>query len=457
MLTLINPATEETLAEIEQDTESTISHKFEKAKGAFNEWAQTPYEKRCDILGRFHGLLQDRIEPCATTLSQEMGKPTKQARSEIAVTLDRIKWFMEHCEKLLRTETVYEDSRVVEKISYDPLGVIGNISAWNYPYFVGSNVFVPALLTGNCVLYKPSEICSLTGLKFQDLFWEAGLPEGCFQTVVGDSSQGKSLLTNPVHGVFFTGSYAAGQNIVRQCSDRLVHSGFELGGKDPAYVSFDADIQEASDSLTSGSFYNSGQSCCAVERIYVHGDVYDDFVAAFSERAKELKVGDPTLEETELGPLSRREQMPFLDSQVTDALEKGASAVVEGGQTKVNGKGWFYSPSVFVNVNHQMRLMTEESFGPVIGIQKVKDDQEAVEKMNDTHYGLTAGVFTKEEDRAKWILERVDAGTVYHNLCDRVSPFVPWSGRKNSGLGSTLSEIGIRSFTRPKAWQSKKV
>ena len=163
------------------------------------------------------------------------------------------------------------------------------------------------------------------------------------------------------------------------------------------------------------------------------------------------------MEETELGPLSRREQMPFLDSQVTDALEKGASAVVEGGQTKVNGKGWFCSPSVFVNVNHQMRLMTEESFGPVIGIQKVKDDQEAVEKMNDTHYGLTAGVFTKEEDRAKWILERVDAGTVYHNLCDRVSPFVPWSGRKNSGLGSTLSEIGIRSFTRPKAWQSKKV
>ena len=271
----------------------TIENKFKKAKSHQGEWAKTDYVKRSDIIQRFRDLLASSVDSCAKTTSQEMGKPIKQARSEIKVTLDRITWFLDHCQELTRTETALENAQVTEKISYDPLGVIANISAWNYPYFVGSNVFIPALLTGNCVLYKPSEICTLTGQKFEELFWEAGLPEGCFQTVIGEASQGKSLLTHPLEGVFFTGSYGAGKSIVKQCSDRLVNFGFELGGKDPAYVAFDADLQEASDSLASGAFYNSGQSCCAVERIYVHEDVYDDFVCYFSRKLGQHSIERP--------------------------------------------------------------------------------------------------------------------------------------------------------------------
>lgn len=337
-----------------------------------------------------------------------------------------------------------------ERISYEPLGVIINISAWNYPYFVGGNVFIPALLTGSAVLYKPSEYTTRTGLAIEALWKEAGLPEGLFQTIVGGGAAGATLLEQPVDGVFFTGSYATGKKIAAAAAHHLVPVQLELGGKDPIYVRADVPIAQVAEGVADGAFYNTGQSCCSVERIYVHQDIYDEFVEAFVNTVKAFVVGDPTEEKTYIGPLARKEQLDFLDAQVADAVAKGAKVLCGG--KRMDRKGYYFEPTVLVDVNHTMDVMREESFGPIIGIQSVSNDEEAIQLMNDTAYGLTAGVYTLDQKKALALLDKLNAGSAYWNCCDRVSPRLPWSGRKHSGLGSTLSHLGIRAFLKPKAW-----
>jgi len=332
--------------------------------------------------------------------------------------------------------------------------VVANISAWNYPYFVGSNVFLPALLAGNTVLYKPSEFSSLTGLKIESLFKEAGLPDGVFQTVIGGGKTGGLLLDQAIDGVFFTGSYATGRKIAENVASRMIKVQLELGGKDPTYVCDDVDPKASAEGLADGAFYNAGQSCCSVERIYVHQKIYNEFIDAFVETVKGFKVGDPLDESTYIGPLTRKAQISVLDTQVKDALSKGAKVLVGG--KGIRGKGAFYEPTVIVDVNHEMSVMKEESFGPIIGIQKVSGDEEALELMNDTYYGLTSGVYSKNLKRAEDIMLKLNSGTVYWNCCDRVSPPLPWSGRGHSGIGSTLSTIGIDTFLKPKAWHLRK-
>jgi acyl-CoA reductase-like NAD-dependent aldehyde dehydrogenase len=250
--------------------------------------------------------------------------------------------------------------------------------------------------------------------------------------------------------VFFTGSHATGARIAAGVAGRFIKLQLELGGKDPSYVADDADVKAAAESLADGAMYNSGQSCCSVERIYVHERVHDAFVAAFVETVRGFKIGDPTREDTYIGAITRAPQLDVLESQVTDAQAKGATLRI-GGKRRA-GIGQWFEPTVFTEVNHSMTLMTEESFGPVIGIQKVSGDDEALRLMNDTRYGLTAGVFSRDESRARAILARINAGTVYWNCCDRVSPRLPWSGHGDSGVGLTLSTQGIQTFTRPRAW-----
>ncbi|HZQ60381.1 MAG TPA: aldehyde dehydrogenase family protein, partial [Casimicrobiaceae bacterium] len=331
-----------------------------------------------------------------------------------------------------------------------PLGVVANISAWNYPYFVGSNVFVPALIAGNAVLYKPSEFATLTGMHIARLMHDAGVPQDVFIPVIGDGSTGGALLAQAVDGVFFTGSYATGAKIAASAGKRMIKVQLELGGKDPVYVCDDVDVQAAAAGVADGAFYNTGQSCCSVERIYVHASIHDAFVDAFVQEVKGYRVGDPLDESTYIGPITRRAQLDVLKSQVGDAAKRGAT-LLTGGRI-IKGKGNWFEPTVLINVNHTMRVMRDESFGPVIGIQKVADDREATTLMNDTEYGLTAAVYTHDEARAKRILRDIRSGSVYWNCCDRVSPRLPWSGIGHSGIGLTLSTYGIQTFTRPKAW-----
>jgi acyl-CoA reductase-like NAD-dependent aldehyde dehydrogenase len=390
------------------------------------------------------------LEPLAATMTRETGKPIRMSRNELQGLLPRIDFFLQETAAAIGTETVFDEGGMREQIQHEPLGVVANISAWNYPWFVGCNVILPALAAGNAVLYKPSEHAAMTGLAITRLLHEAGVPEDLMACLVGAGEVGSALLAQPLDGVFFTGSHATGQRIAQALAGRFVKLQLELGGKDPSYVCEDAGVQAAAESLADGAMYNTGQSCCSVERIYVHEKVHDAFVEAFVKTVQGFKLGDPMAEDTYIGAITRAPQLQVLEGQVADALAKGARLLAGGGRR--TGPGNWFEPTVFAGVDHSMELMREESFGPVIGIQRVASDEEAVRLMNDTRYGLTAGVFTRDEARARALLARLNAGSVYWNCCDRVSPRLPWSGVGDSGVGLTLSRYGIQAFTRTKAW-----
>lgn len=446
---VVNPATEEVIADLKEDNSSSLQTKYETLKGGQKKWNNVPLAQRVEVLRRFSDLLKDNIEELARVLTSEVGKPLQQSRNEVNGARNRIKWLTDNADKYLSEEVMNVDGNMKEVIRYEPLGVVCNISAWNYPYLVGTNVFVPALLAGNAVMYKPSEYSSLTGLEIEKYLKLAGVPDEAFQVAIGGGEVGKTLLEMNFDGYFFTGSYKTGQYIYEKVAPKMVPCQLELGGKDPLYVTDDVqDIKGIAAGTADGAFYNNGQSCCSVERIYVHEKVYDQYVYEFVKEVKSWKVGSPN-DDVYIGPLTRKPQLEFVEQQVKDAEAKGAK-VLTGGK-RATDKGYYFEPTVLVDVNHDMSVMREESFGPVIGIQKVSSDEEAIRLMNDTEYGLTASVYSASQDRAENILTEMNSGTGYWNCCDRVSAALPWSGRKHSGFGATLSHAGLRAFTKPKA------
>ncbi len=449
---ITNPATGTVIADVAADNAAAVRRKYEVARAGQVRWAKVPIHKRLVAIAKFRDRIVAMQETLARTLTHEVGKPIRQSRNELNGLLGRVDFFIAESARALRDERVFADpaQKLEERITHEPLGVVANISAWNYPYFVGSNVFVPALVAGNAVLYKPSEFATLTGLHIAEMLHEAGIPRDVFVPVVGDGATGAALMRQPIDGIFFTGSYATGAKIAAAAGRRMIKVQLELGGKDPVYVCEDVDIKAAAAGIADGAFYNTGQSCCAVERIYVHESIHDAFVAAFVAEVKLFKMGDPMDDATYIGAITRRPQLDVLKKQVSDAKKKGAKLLAGG--SVVRGKGNWFAPTVFTDVDHSMALMRDESFGPIIGIQAVADDEAAVDLMNDTEYGLTAGVYTHDPKRAKRILAQVHAGSVYWNCCDRVSPRLPWSGIGHSGIGLTLSSYGIQTFTRPKAW-----
>jgi acyl-CoA reductase-like NAD-dependent aldehyde dehydrogenase len=450
VLKIHNPATGELLAEIPQASAESVAERALAARAAQPAWSATPLAERALALQRFAAALEAERETLAATLTAEVGKPIRQSRNEISGLLPRIEFFLAEAAATLAPQQVHADAGMREVIGHDPLGVIANISAWNYPYFVGGNVFVPALLAGNAVLYKPSEYATLTGQHIARLLHAAGVPADVFVPLIGDGAVGAALLAQNVDGVFFTGSHATGARIAQAIGPRFIKLQLELGGKDPTYVADDADVQAAAESLADGAMYNTGQSCCSVERIYVHERVHDAFVAAFVATVRAMRLGDLASEDTYIGAITRPAQLAVLEGQVADARAKGATLLVGG--ARANRPGHWFEPTVFSGVDHTMDLMREESFGPIVGIQKVGSDAQALALMNDSRYGLTAGVYSRDEARARALLARVNAGTVYWNCCDRVSPRLPWSGHGDSGVGLTLSTMGIQTFTRPRAW-----
>ena len=454
-LSITNPATGALILRVAADGPREVAARYAAARAAQPRWAATPMRRRIAAIEKFRELVVARTEALATTLTQEVGKPIRQSRNELKGLVARLDFFIAESARALREQKVFVDpaQRLEERITHEPLGVVANISAWNYPYFVGSNVFVPALVAGNAVLYKPSEFATLTGRHIADLLHAAGVPEDVFVPVIGGGATGAALLRQPVDGVFFTGSYATGAKIAASAAKRMIKVQLELGGKDPVYVCEDVDAKAAAAAVADGAFYNTGQSCCSVERIYVHESIHAEFVDAFVAEVKSYRIGDPMDEATYIGAITRRPQLDVLRRQVADARRKGA--VVLTGGAPIKRKGNWFAPTVLADVDHSMLVMRDESFGPIIGIQAVADDDAAVDLMNDTAYGLTAGVYTSDAARARRMLSRVAAGSVYWNCCDRVSPRLPWSGVKHSGIGLTLSTMGIQTFTRPKAWHLK--
>jgi acyl-CoA reductase-like NAD-dependent aldehyde dehydrogenase len=462
-LVMVNPATEEEVVFGQPaDTADSVASKYETARKAQPAWSDPQnLPKRIETIKKFLELLtkEESIKEGARRLTLDMGKPISQSTGEVKSTRNRVQFFLDNIQAVMKEEVVNNSPQLTEKITREPLGVIANIAPWNYPYFVSSNVFVPALLTGNTVLYKPSEFALRTGEFMTELLYQAGVPKEVFIPVWGAGDVGGHLLRQHIDGVFFTGSVATGQKINQAVAQKLIRVQLELGGKDATYVCEDVDIKAAAESLADGAMYNCGQSCCSVERIYVQAQIYEKFVENFLETVKGMQknMGDPMKEGTYLGPLSRKAQLGVLESQVNDAVEKGARLLLGGRKAdkKLFPKGFYFDPTVLTDVNHKMKVMTEESFGPIIGIQKVNSEEEAVRLMNDSNLGLTGGVYTRDPARARRILAQVHTGTVYWNCCDRVSPALPWSGRNLSGLGATLGVEGIRNFTVPKAWHLK--
>ena len=448
-MTIINPATQEIIREITEDTTETIAQKFQQLQKGQPAWAAASVADRIAVIQRFHDLLDAEKDELAKTLTAEMGKPLQQSYNEVNGARGRIQYFIDNAARYLAEEWVTKEGGTKEKIVYEPLGVIANISAWNYPYLVGTNVFIPALIGGNAVLYKPSEYTLLTGLHIQRLLYKAGLPENVFAVAAGAAAAGEAILALPLNGYFFTGSYQTGKYIAGKAAHKLVPVQLELGGKDPLYIANDVeDVKAVAIGTADGAFYNNGQSCCSVERIYVQQEIYDEYIAAFTAEVNSWKTGPPTEEGVYIGPLTRPAQLKVLELQVKDALEKGARLLCGGKKLQGN----YFEPTVLTEVTNQMLVMRDESFGPIIGIMKVSSDEEAVQLMQDTDYGLTAGVYSKDFSRAEKIMRQLNTGTVYWNCCDRVSAALPWSGRKNSGLGATLSHQGIYAFVQPKAY-----
>ncbi len=453
---IINPATEEMITDLQEDDASSLKAKFQLLKLAQQVWQEVNLSERVKRIHSFSEILANDREQLAAILTQEVGKPIRQSGNEINGAISRIQWLTANAEKYLSEEWMISGKNPEEKIVYDPLGVIANISAWNYPYLVGINVFVPALLAGNAVMYKPSELATLTGLEIDKRLKEAGIPGTVFQLAIGGPAVGENLLQLPFDGYFFTGSYRAGKSVYEKAAFKMVPCQCELGGKDPLYVTDDVeDIKATAASTADGAFYNNGQSCCAVERIYVHGKIYDQYIDEFVKEVRTWKIGSPGGNDIYIGPLTRREQLVVLEKQVDDAVQKGA-IVLTGGK-RLKRTGYYFEPTVLVNVNHGMLVMQEESFGPVIGIMRVDNDEEALKMMGDTEYGLTAAVYSSNKERAEGILKKLNVGTGYWNCCDRVSAAVPWSGRQHSGIGATLSHMGLRAFTKTKAFQLKSI
>jgi acyl-CoA reductase-like NAD-dependent aldehyde dehydrogenase len=363
---------------------------------------------------------------------------------------ERALYMCEVAEQTLSDITVPEKTGFRRFIRREPLGVVFVIAPWNYPWLTSVNAVVPALLAGNSVILKMAAQTPLVAERYSEAFKAAGLPDGVFQHLHMNHDQVARVIADPhIAFVAFTGSVPGGHAVQRAAAERFIATGLELGGKDPAYVRADADLKFAVENLVDGSYFNSGQSCCGIERIYVDKKIQKNFVEAFVELTRQYKLGNPLEKETTLGPLVRTQAADSVRAQIRQAVKKGARALL---QLKDKPRTPYLPPEVLINVDHGMDVMVEESFGPVVGIQAVKDDEEAIRLMNDSRYGLTASIWTQDADAALRIGDQVETGTWFMNRCDYLDPALAWTGVKDSGRGCTLSTLGLETFTRPKSF-----
>ena len=390
-------------------------------------------------------------------ISWQMGRPVSQAPGEVGGFEERARHMAASASAALADVVPEPKEGFTRFIRREPLGVVFVIAPWNYPYLTAVNSIVPALMAGNAVILKHSAQTPLCAERFAEAFDSAGLPAGLFQYLhLSHASALRMVGDERVDFAAFTGSVPGGHAVVEAASRRFMGTGLELGGKDPGYVRADANLDHAVETLVDGAFFNSGQSCCGIERIYAHRDVFDRFVEGSVALAKTYRLGNPLAAETNLGPMVRASAAEFARGQIEEALATGAKALLDPKDFPADEPGSAYmAPQILVDVDHSMRVMTEETFGPVVGIMKVESDEEAISHMNDSAFGLTAAIFTEDTDAAIRIGEAVETGTWFMNRCDYLDPALAWTGVKDSGRGCTLSRIGYEQLTRPKSYHLK--
>jgi len=449
--TLINPANETVYRTIEPTPESELASILERMRRAQQAWRDVPVERRVEICRPFLDAFRSMKEKVALEITRQMGKPIQQARREVDTMLDRAETMMRLAPGALADDVLAPKPGFRRFIRHEPLGIVLDIPAWNYPLLIAVNVVVPALLAGNAVLIKHARLTPLCGDAFVEAFRKTDLPPDLIASIhVTHDTVRKLIEARAVDFISFTGSVEGGRQVYQEASKQLLDMGLELGGKDPAFVCEDCDFQFTVENLVDGAFYNCGQSCCAVERIYVMRPLFQGFVDAYVAEVEKYVIGDPEDERTTLGPLAQRKAVEFMEFQVQDAVAKGAR-VLTGGK-RLPGPGYYFQPTVLVNVDHSMSVMMEESFGPVIGIMPVDSEEEAIRLMNDSPYGLTASIWTQDPERGERLGHQVATGTLYVNRCDYLDPELAWVGIKDSGHGCTLSHLGYLYLTRPKSF-----
>ncbi len=452
VIEVTSPFTEEVVHRAEAISADAVDIVVSRARVAYQHWRATPLVTRKALCERVVAWFEANQERIAEDITRQMGKPLGQARGEVGGLMERANHMIAIADETLADDAVAEKEGFTRYIRHEPLGVVLDIAAWNYPLLIAVNVVIPAVLAGNSVIVKHSSKTPLCATAFEDAFRASDGPEHLVQAVAADHGVTELLIKHEgVDHVSFTGSVSGGRQVNRSASDRFIEVGLELGGKDPAYVCADADFDWAVGNCVDGAFYNAGQSCCAVERIYVEAPIYDKFVEAYAAKARDYVVGDPMDDKTSMGPLASKGAIDFLKKQVADAVSAGARLVVSPDEFTTPDKGYFLAPAVVADAPQDCSLMQEESFGPVIGITKVSSDEEAIRYMNDSPYGLTASIWTSDTERAIRIGEQVETGTFFMNRCDCLDPALPWCGVKDTGRGATLSAYGLLGFTRLKS------
>ncbi|YBV96569.1 aldehyde dehydrogenase family protein [Phyllobacteriaceae bacterium JZ32] len=454
---IVSPVDGSIYAERPVASDKALDAAVEAARAAQAAWAETPIAERGRYcLAALEALLamNDEIVP---ELAWQMGRPVRYGGEKGGVE-ERTRYMVKIAEEALKPVVADDRPGFRRYVKHVPLGVVMVIAPWNYPYLTAVNTIMPALIAGNTVLLKHAAQTLLVGERFQQAFDRAGLPKGVFQNIVLNHAQTERLLASGrIDHVNFTGSVGGGKAIEKAAAGTFMTLGLELGGKDPAYVLPDAHLDHAIENLVDGAFYNTGQCCCGIERIYVHEKLYDKFVDGFIDLTKQYVVGNPLDQATTMGPMAQSRFADLIREQKAEALRKGARAHIEMKFAEDRPGSPYLAPEVLTNVDHQMSVMREESFGPIVGIMKVRSDEEALALMNDSPYGLTASLWTSDTDHAAALGDRIETGTVFMNRCDYLDPALVWTGVKDTGKGAALSAIGYANLTRPKSYHLREV
>nr|WP_203232257.1 aldehyde dehydrogenase family protein [Gemmobacter caeruleus] len=428
-----------------------------RAKAAQKAWAARPLAERIALVKAGVAKLLEGKDELVAELAWQMGRPTRFG-GEWGPLNARVDYMSEIAEKTLAPEVVEDGATFTRYLAREPVGVIFIIAPWNYPFITTINTLAPGLIAGNTVMLKHSSQTLKVGERLAEAFHAAGVPEDVFQNVVLDHPTTEALIAARSFGfVNFTGSVGGGAAIEKAAAGTFTATGLELGGKDPGYVRADADLDAAVDSLMDGAMYNAGQCCCGIERVYVHESLYDAFVEKAVKWVNGLKLGNPFDPESTLGPMANKRFAAVVRGQIAEAIAAGAKPLIDPAHFPADDGGAYLAPQVLVNVDHSMRVMMEESFGPVVGIMKVSGDAEAIKLMNDSPYGLTASIWTADAQAAAEIGAQIETGTIFMNRCDYLDPALCWTGCKDTGRGGSLSYLGFHSVTRPKSYHLKKV
>ncbi len=453
----ISPVDGRLLVERPLATDVDINHALSAAAKAQRQWALFTLQQRADICLRAVSYFEQHRDAIAEEISWQMGRPIQYCAGEVNGLSERARHMIDTASAALADIVPAEIAGFKRYIRRQPLGIVLTVAPWNYPLLTTVNSLVPALMAGNAVLLKPSAQTPLSAERFINAFEQAGLPAGLLQNLfLSHDATSRLLASGRVDFCCFTGSVAAGRRIESASAGTFTGLALELGGKDPAYVRSDADLSSAVANLVDGAFFNSGQSCCGIERIYVDKTIYPAFVDAYVELTRAYVLGNPLQRETTLGPLVRTSAADWVRQQTREAIAAGATALLKASDFSADEEGSPYlAPQILVDVDHTMSVMREESFGPVVGIMPVDNDQQALELMNDSDLGLTASIWTTDSERAEQLGQQLETGTVFMNRCDYLDPALVWTGVKDTGRGASLSVLGYQQLTRAKSFHLK--